>query len=370
MSRSMTIGKVIQLFEEWVPKKLASDWDNVGLQIGSLTTPVKNILVTLDVTELTIDEAIENEVNLIISHHPLLFKSLKSIDYNDPQGKLIQQIIKNDLSVYSAHTNLDIAPGGVNDLLAEKLSLQNIEILVPQREESFYKLLINVPESHLENVNQALTDVGVGRLGDYRDCSFRVKGTGTFTPTSEADPYIGEKNKQEFVDEVRIDYLLPKTLITKAIDALLEAHPYEEPAYDLIELKNQGEIFGLGRIGVLPKELTLKELALQLKEFFKLEGLRVTGSLDKKVSKVAVLGGSGEKYYHYAQRQNADVYITGDVTFHQAQDAEQAGLSIIDPGHHIEAIMIEAVANYLRENVPNKTEVIQTEFSTEPFKFL
>src|SRR5690625_855415 len=151
MSRSMTIGKVIQLFEEWVPKKLASDWDNVGVQIGSLTTTVENILVTLDVTELTIDEAIDNEVNLIISHHPFLLKSLKSIDYNDPQGKLIQQIIKNDLSVYSAHTNSDIPPGGVNDLLAETLSLHNIEILVPHREESFYKLLINVPESHLEN---------------------------------------------------------------------------------------------------------------------------------------------------------------------------------------------------------------------------
>lgn len=277
MSKSQTIGEVITLFEEWVPKKLASDWDNVGLQIGSLSTPVKNILVTLDVTEAVINEALENEANLIISHHPLLFKPLKQINFNEPKGKIIQQLIKNDLTVYSAHTNLDVVTGGVNDLLADKLGLKQTRVLVP--------------------------------------------------------------DDNEFIAELTKD-------------------------------KDEKQLYGLGRMGILPTKLTLKELALQIKEHFNLDGLRVTGSLDQIVEKVAVLGGSGESYYQYAKRLGADVYITGDVSFHHAQDAEAAGLSIIDPGHHIESIMITAVSDFLNQQLETESKVFQSTISTEPFQFL
>ena len=370
MTKEISVGKVVQLLESWVPKKLAADWDNVGLQIGSLSHPVKQILVTLDVTEEVVDEAIEIGANLIISHHPLLFKSLKQINYQDPLGKLIQKIIKHDLTVYAAHTNLDVVIGGVNDLLASKLKLENTKILVPEIEEPFYKLFVYVPETHLDVVDQAITKIGVGQLGDYKDCSFRLKGTGTFTPLDNANPYIGSENKRSFVDEIKLEYLLPSHLRNQAIDAIKKAHPYEEPVFDIIKLENDGIIYGLGRIGTLKTEKTLRQLSAELKEIFQLEGLRVTGSLDRIVKKVAVLGGSGEKYYHHAKRLGADVYITGDVSFHFAQDALAQGLSIIDPGHHIEVIMVEAVSEYLREQLDSAIKVNESKISTEPFQFI
>lgn len=370
MTKQITIGKVIEQFEAWVPRKLASEWDNVGLQVGSLSQPVTNILVTLDVTEEVIEEALKSGANLIISHHPLIFRPLKQINYHDPKGKIIQKLIKHDLTVYSAHTNLDVTFGGVNDLLAEKLGLQKTKILVPEMEEPFYKLYVYVPETDVDQVDQALTEVGIGQLGDYKQCSFRAKGTGTFTPMENANPYLGEQNKREYVDEVKLEYLMHQSLRAKAIQAIIKSHPYEEPAYDLIELKNDGIQYGLGRVGTLEEAISLKQLAINLKEIFQLEGLRVSGALENQVKKVAILGGSGEKYYPYAKRMGADVFITGDVSFHFAQDAEATGLSIIDPGHHIEQIMVEAVATYLRRKVDASIQVVETKISTEPFQFL
>ncbi|WP_440895865.1 Nif3-like dinuclear metal center hexameric protein [Amphibacillus sp. Q70] len=373
MTKSITVGKVIDILEEWVPKKLASDWDNVGLQIGNLSMPVNKVMTTLDVTEEVVEEAIETKANLIISHHPLLFKPLKQINLNQPIGKIINLLIKHDISVYSAHTNLDIVTGGVNDLLAAKLALQDTKPLVPEGEEKLYKLHVYVPESHQEEVDQALTQIGVGQMGEYKDCSFSVKGIGSFTPSDQADPFLGEQGIKETVEEVKLEYMLPDCLVSKAVQQLIKAHPYEEPAFDLIELSNKGEVYGLGRIGTLPAEMTLKELTFQIKDVFQLSGLRVTGPLNQKVRKVAVLGGSGEKYYQHAKRLGADVYLTGDVSFHYAQDAQAVGLSIIDPGHHIEAVMIEAVHNYLDKCLTEEygqIEVIKTSLSTEPFQFL
>src|SRR5699024_4500534 len=182
MVKSITVGKVIDLFEEWVPKHLASDWDNVGLQIGNLGSPVNKIMVTLDVTEEVVKEAIDLDVNLIISHHPLLFKPLKQINLSQPIGRIIQLLIKHDITVYSAHTNLDIVQGGVNDLIADALNLQKTKILIPEQQEKLFKLHAYVPVNHLEEVDQALTRIGVGQMGEYQECSFRSKGIGTFTP--------------------------------------------------------------------------------------------------------------------------------------------------------------------------------------------
>lgn len=373
MTKSITVGKVIELFEEWVPKKLASDWDNVGLQIGNFKTPVHKILITLDVTEAVVKEAIEANVNLIISHHPLLFRPLKQINLNQPKGKIINLLIKHDISVYSAHTNLDIVQGGVNDLIADKLNLEKTRVLIPESEEKMYKLHVYVPESHQEIVDQSLTKIGVGQMGNYKECSFRIKGLGTFTPNQSAHPFLGRQGVREEVKEVKLEYMLPDKLRSKAIQELVKSHPYEEPAFDLIELANEGKIYGLGRIGILPEEMTLKELTLHVKEAFQLTGLRVVGSLNQKVKKVAVIGGSGEKYYQQAKNLGADVYITGDVSFHFAQDAEAIGLSIIDPGHHIEAIMITAIHEYLHQRFKDEgkqIEVIESKISTEPFQFL
>lgn len=373
MTKPITVGKVVEIFEEWAPKHLASDWDNVGLQVGNLSMVVNKVLVTLDVTKAVVEEAIEKEANFIISHHPLLFKSLKRINLSEPIGKVIELLIKHDITVYSAHTNLDVARGGVNDLLAEAINLKNTKVLIPEKEEKLFKLHAYVPESSLEVVDQALIKIGVGQMGEYKEGSFRSKGIGTFTPMEEASPHIGNQGVKEFVEEVKIQYLVPESLLKKAVRQLIKVHPYEVPAYDIIELTNQGEVYGLGRIGTLEERTTLKELALQIKEEFGLSGLRVTGPMDQKIKKVAILGGSGEKYYLKAKSSGADTYITGDVTFHQAQDASAIGLSIIDPGHHIEAIMIDGVYRYLTKYFDDQDaeiEIIKTALNTEPFLFL
>ncbi|WP_017472595.1 Nif3-like dinuclear metal center hexameric protein [Amphibacillus jilinensis] len=373
MTKVFTVGKIITLLEKWVPKKYAYEWDNVGLQVGDLTTQVTKILVTLDITEDVVDEAIAQGANLIIAHHPLLFKPIKQINVNSVQGRILRKLILHEITAYAAHTNLDIVEGGVNDLLAERLNLQSARVMIPEFNEKLYKFHVYVPETHLDLVDHALTRMGVGQIGDYKDCSFRVKGTGAFTPLKQADPYIGEQGNKSYVEEIKLEYMLKEAQLQEAIRILLATHPYEEPAYDLIELENEGKVEGLGRIGELIKATTLADFANEVKEIFSLSGLRVTGSLDKKIKRVAVLGGSGEKYFKQAKRLGADVYVTGDLTFHQAQDAEALGLAIIDPGHHIESVMIGAVCHYLKQKLNQEAtelEVIPTQLSSDPFKFI
>ncbi|SDB98744.1 dinuclear metal center protein, YbgI/SA1388 family [Pelagirhabdus alkalitolerans] len=373
MTKHVSAGKVINLFEQWVPKYLAYDWDNVGLQVGQLSQPVQKVMTTLDVTESVVDEAIEKEIDLIIAHHPLLFKSLKQIDLSTPKGRIVQKLLTHDITVYAAHTNLDIVPGGVNDMLSDQLNLQHTSVLIPERKESLYKLCIYVPVNALETVDQALVEEGIGQLGNYKDCSYRINGTGTFTPMDESNPYIGEKEERSFVDEVKIEYAVEQNQIKTALQILHTNHPYEEPAYDLIKLENEAMTYGLGRIGELSEPTSLKDFCSYVKTQFGLNGLRVTGDLDQKVSKVAILGGSGEGFFTQAKRLGADVYITGDMTFHPAQDAEAIGLSIIDVGHYVEKTMISGVKDYLTKKVEENNlniNVIKSEVNTDPFRFI
>lgn len=373
MSKSCTVGKIINILEQWAPKKLAYDWDNVGLQIGDLSAEVNCILTTLDVNEAVVDEAIEVGAQLIIAHHPLLFKPLKQINFAEPIGRVIRKLICSNIAVYAAHTNLDIASGGVNDWLATCLKLEEVKVMLPEYEEKLYKLHVYVPNSHVDEVDLALTHFGVGQLGDYSECSFRIQGTGTFKPEQGSDPFIGQKGEKEYVEETKLEYILPEPLIKPVITKLINVHPYEEPAYDLIELANQGRVQGLGRIGKLKHPIRLGQFAEQIKNTFQLQGLRITGDPEQMVAKVAVLGGSGEKYFRQAKRLGADVYVTGDLTFHQAQDAEALGLALIDPGHYIEKVMITGLQNDLKVKLADQTldiEIVTTEVNTDPFIYM
>ncbi|SEN55734.1 dinuclear metal center protein, YbgI/SA1388 family [Amphibacillus marinus] len=373
MTKQPTVGTIIELIEQWAPKKLAYDWDNVGLQVGKLSQPVHKLLISLDVTEQVVDEAIAQQVDCIIVHHPLLFKPLKQINLADPTGKIIAKLIKHDITVYAAHTNLDIAHGGVNDMLADRLKLQDSSIMIPEREEKQYKLHVYVPVSHLQAVDQALTQIGVGQYGNYAGCSYTTEGIGAFTPNQQAIPYLGQAGVKENVKEMKIEYMLPQSLARQAITVLKAAHPYEEPAYDLIELQNHQEVKGLGRVGYLATSMELAEFSKYVKEVFQLSAVNVTGQLDKKINKVAVLGGSGEKYIGQAKRLGADVYVTGDITFHSAQDAEALGLALIDAGHHIEQIMVEGVQHYLAQSFKDQQitiDIITSKVNTNPFQTL
>ncbi|WP_318508383.1 Nif3-like dinuclear metal center hexameric protein [Bacillus sp. T3] len=364
--------QIIELFEQFSPKGYAMEGDKVGLQIGRLNKPIQNVMVTLDVLENVVDEAIDKNVDLIIAHHPPIFRPLQKLVTDTPQGRMFEKLIKHDIAVYAAHTNLDVAPGGVNDLLAEALGLQNIELLAPTYEEKLKKLVVYVPKKQSEQVKNALGSAGAGAIGNYSYCSFTSEGTGNFLPGENTNPFIGHSGELESVQEGRIETIFPASLEKRVLSAMLKAHPYEEVAYDIFPLANKGPELGLGRVGSI-EEMTLKDFANHVKQVFGLSGVRVVGDLQSKVKKVAVLGGDGNKYWSQAKFKGADVYVTGDLYYHVAHDAMLAGLNIIDPGHHVEMVMKQGVTNILTKKCTEKgysVHIFPSELSTDPFQFL
>ncbi|MFD2209192.1 Nif3-like dinuclear metal center hexameric protein [Virgibacillus halophilus] len=371
MVGQMTNKMIFEAMEAWAPKHLAYDWDNVGLQIGSNNRSVKKVMITLDVLEAVADEAIANEVDLIIAHHPLLFKPVSSLDTDQPKGRTIQKLLSNQISVYAAHTNLDIAKGGVNDMLSAALNLQNTEILSSTGFDRLYKIVVYVPQSHQKQVREAWAETKAGHIGAYSHCTFSTKGEGTFKPLEGTNPYVGTQNELAFVNEVRMETIVPEKYLSKTIKKMKKAHPYEEVAYDIYPLENKGDDNGIGRIGQLNELMSLRQFCEHVKTALKVPTVRVTGDLEKKIKTIAVLGGSGEKYFMQAKQKGADAFVTGDMTFHAAQDAQQAGLAVIDPGHHVEKIMKTATQEYLQNKFANnEVEIITSKVDTEPFQFI
>lgn len=364
--------EIISLFEQFSPKKYAMEGDKIGLQVGDLSRPVKRVMIALDVLDEVVEEAISQSVNLIIAHHPPIFRSLSKITMDNPSGKLMYKLIKHDIAVYAAHTNLDVAKGGVNDLLSAALGLQDAEVLVPTYEDKLKKLVVYVPKDHVEQVKKAIGDAGAGAIGNYSHCVFSTKGIGEFQPLEESDPYIGNVNKLEHVEEVKIESIYLASNEKKIVKAMFKTHPYEEVAYDIYDLQIKGEQFGLGRIGKV-EETTLLEFANHVKKALDVDGVRVVGNLGAKVKKVAVLGGDGNKYYSHALMKGADVYITGDMYYHVAHDAQAVGLNIIDPGHNVEKVMKNGVAKILTKMCSDKgyeVDIFPSSIHTDPFTFI
>ena len=365
---------LIKAFEAWAPKTIAEKWDKVGLQVGTLNKRIKKMMVTLDVLENVVDEAISKDVNLIFAHHPVIFHPLEKLLTDNGQSKIIAKCIKHDIAVYSAHTNLDIVGGGMNDWLAEALELEQTEVFIPMETEKLFKIAVYVPKTHANAVREALGDAGAGYIGNYSHCTFNIEGKGTFKPDSGAQPYIGEVGKLEVVDEIKIETIVAEAKLGVVIASMLKAHPYEEVAYDIYPLKNEGNAFGLGRIGTLSKKMTLESLAIHVKKLFGLDGVRLVGDLSQKVQRVAVVGGDGNDFIQDAVSHGADVFITGDIKYHMGHEALLNGLCIIDAGHHIEKIMKKGVGDFFRKYLTNNgfegTEVIESEEDTNPFKFI
>ncbi len=364
--------EIIQLFEQFSPKGLAMEGDKIGLQIGRLNQKVERIMIALDVLDNVIDEAIEKNVQLIIAHHPIIYRPLKNLLTDTTQGKMIQKLLKHDIAVYAAHTNLDVARDGVNDLLAEALGLENAEVLVPTFDTKLKKLVVFVPASHEEEIRQVLGNAGAGFIGNYSHCSFSANGTGRFLPGDNTNPFVGKAGKLEEVEEVRLETIVPEPLLKKTIMAMIKAHPYEEVAYDVYPLENKGETLGLGRIGYV-NEMTLGEFAEKVKIALEVPHLRVVGDLTSKVKKVAVLGGDGNKYFMNAKFKGADVYVTGDIYYHTAHDAMMQGLNMIDPGHNVEKVMKKGLTKVLEKMCLESgfdVEIFPSEGNTDPFQFL
>ncbi|MGI6550046.1 MAG: Nif3-like dinuclear metal center hexameric protein [Syntrophomonadales bacterium] len=341
---------VFNKLEELAPLALAESWDNSGLQIGSRENVVEGVLVTLDVDEQAVDMALEVGANLIVSHHPLLFQGVKVIDYEDVKGRLIKRLIAHDLNVYSAHTNLDLAPQGLSEFLAHKLGLGDIEPLGTVKSQHLTKLVVFVPESHLESVRQAINDSGAGFLGNYRDCSFRTPGVGTFRPLEGSQPYLGSVGIMEEVAEFRLEVIVAGQVLDRVIRAMIEAHPYEEVAYDLIPLNNSGQSYSYGRQGELPCEMAVEDLAEKIKTALGIDHVAVSGGNIGKVKRVGLVPGSGASMIRMAGQAGCQALITSDVKYHEAREAMERGLAIIDPGHDgLELAVVDLLSAHLKE---------------------
>jgi dinuclear metal center YbgI/SA1388 family protein len=364
---------IIQWIERLAPKEYAVPEDKIGLQLGTLSKEVKKLLITLDITDAVIEEAISAGVDLIIAHHALIFRPLTHLRTDTVHGRYVEKLIKHDIAVYVTHTNLDVAVGGINDWLADAIGLTDTIPIEEVYIEKLYKLMVYVPQTHHAAVLEALFEAGAGEMGSYSHCSFSHTGVGTFRPMQGAMPYIGEIGQRVTVDEQRIEVIVALHLQKKVLQAMQKAHPYEVVAYDLYPIERAGHVYGLGRIGKLPQVISLEELALSTKQAYDVPMVRVVGNLHKPIRQVAVLGGSGGRYARRAELLGADAYITGDIDYHVAQDALATGFAIIDVGHHVEKIMKAGVATYLSAEISRhklNTVVIASQVHTEPFQFI
>jgi len=365
-------GEIIAVVEGLAPTGLAAEWDNVGLMLGSPETEVRRVLVSLDVTLPVVEEAVARGANLIISHHPLFFRPIKTLRFDETRGKLVHTLIKENIMVYSAHTNLDSADLGVSYHLAVKLELEDIKVLVPTYREKYYKLVTFVPEDHERIVREALTRAGAGWIGNYSDCTFRIAGTGTFLPMAGTRPYIGQEGELMEAKEYRLETIIPTTRLPEVLQALIKAHPYEEVAYDIYPLANEGPAQGIGRQGVLPHAVNLKDFALQVKENLGVASVKLVGDDQRKVKRVAVCGGAGSDIMAAARSVGAEVLVTGDLKYHEAQAALAMDLAVIDAGHFAtERLIVPVLVTYLQEQLQDcEVMVLASQKEQEPWYVL
>jgi dinuclear metal center YbgI/SA1388 family protein len=348
-------AEIIAVVEALAPPELAAEWDNVGLMLGNPETEVRRVLVCLDIDLTVVEEAIARGANLIVSHHPLFFRPLKKIRFDESRGALIHKLIKEDIMVYSAHTNLDSADLGVSYHLAAKLELEDIKVLVATHREKYYKLVTFVPEDHEKIVREALTGAGAGWIGNYSDCTFRTAGTGTFLPMTGTSPYLGQEGELIQANEYRLETIIATNRLPEVLQALKKAHPYEEVAYDVYPLANEGPAQGIGRHGVLLSAVTLKEFAQQVKERLNTATVRLVGDEQRKVKKVAVCGGAGSEVMAAARAAGAEVLVTGDLKYHEAQTALAMDLAVIDAGHFAtERLIVPVLVEYLQEQLQQR----------------
>lgn len=365
----MKLNNLVKKIENKYPLNLAYNWDNVGLIVGDFDNDIKRILVTLEANESIIEEAIENNIDLIVTHHPFIFKKINKINTKDLKGRLIHKLIKNDIALYSMHTNFDIAIDGLNDYFMEIMGFKNTKILDVTHSDTLYKIAVYVPVSHEIIVREALGEAGAGYIGNYSHCTFNTQGIGTFKPENDANPFIGTVGEIESVKEVKIETIVPSKLLQKTIENMIKSHPYEEVAYDVYKLENNGDSVGLGRYVSLNDKISLQDLCEEIKLKLNMDYIRVVGELDTKIKKIAVVTGAGSDMVSLAKSKNCDVIITGDVKYHEAQDALDMGMCIIDCGHFdTEDIFKDVMKRFLDKL--EEVEVIKSEVNLNPFKII
>lgn len=325
------ISDIIACIEQMAPLAYQESWDNSGVQVGDVNQEVKAVLLCVDITEATLDEAIERGANLIISHHPLIFKDIKKLTGRNYIERVIIKAIQHDIVLYSAHTNMDKCLGGVNFRIAQKLGLKNIRVLAPEAN-YLYKIVTYVPQSHIEKVRQAMWSAGAGTIGAYDSCSYTSEGNGTFRAQEGCNPFIGKINELHTEPELRLEMVVPKDKSGRVVAAIHSAHPYEEPAIDILPLANDYSQLGLGCVGELENPITETEMLHYIKDKLNIQYIRHTQTSNKLISRVALCGGSGAEFIPNAIREKAGIYITADVKYHDFFNTENQ-IVIADIGH-------------------------------------
>lgn len=332
---SVKSSQIFEAIEKVAPKYLAEQWDNPGLQVGSYRQDVSRVLLALDVTKDVVEEALDKHVDLIVSHHPFIFNGVKSICADDEKGGQIFTLVKNNISLYAAHTNLDSAELGLNDYIADQLGIQDKKPLDPSPRDQLYKLVIYTPQSHSDRILKVLGESGAGYVGKYSHCTFRTVGKGTFKPLQGSRPFLGKVDEIATVPEDRIETIIDGQMIKTIVRRVKNVHPYEEMAYDLFPMDDSlnRESNGLGKIGELAEAVTPEAFIDRVKNALKLKTVRTAGNPPQKINRVALCTGSGSEFIGLAKIKRADVYVTGDIRYHEAQKALENNLWVIDAGH-------------------------------------
>lgn len=366
----MKISEIINILEDWAPAALQESYDNAGLLTGDPQAECAGAILCLDITQKVLEEALEKQCNLIIAHHPLVFKPLKSLATDDYVSRTLIFAIRNNLALYALHTNLDNVLDGVNKAFAKKINLSKDgnRILLPKRH-LIAKLTTYVPKEHFTSVQQALFKAGAGHIGLYENCSFYTDGTGTFRPMEGTNPFIGSTNgPTETVTETKLEMVFPVWLQSKVLKALNAAHPYETVAYEILQTQNVHQETGSGLIGTLQEEISETSFLAGLKDNFQLSVIKTSPLLNKKIKTVALCGGAGSFLIAEAIKQGADVLVTSDLKYHDYFEAD-GKILLIDIGHYeSEVATIELMADYISSKFPNFA-VLKTKVITNPVQY-
>ncbi|EMR02939.1 Nif3-like dinuclear metal center hexameric protein [Cesiribacter andamanensis] len=365
---STTIHHIIEELEAWAHPLLQEGYDNAGLITGNRQDACSGVLISLDCTEAVVEEALEKGANLIVAHHPPIFKGLKRLTGRTYVERTIIKAIRHNIAIYAIHTNLDNVITGVNRKIAERLGLKNLRILDPKRD-ILQSLVFFVPKESTQQVLDALYAAGAGQVGNYDHCSFRSAGTGTFRPNQGANPTIGQQGEDEEVSENRVEVIFPLYLAEAVLAAMRRAHPYEEVAYFMHRLENTHQEFGSGMIGELPEPLPVLEFLQKLKQSMQAECVRFTDLPDKPVQRIALCGGAGIFLLHKAMSAGADVFVTADVKYHEFFDAEER-IILADIGHYeSEQFTKDLIYERLSEKIANIALYLST-IRTNPIRYL
>lgn len=362
------IKDVTNYLESIAPLSFQESYDNAGLLTGNSQDEVNGILVTLDCTEAVVNEAIQQGCNLIVAHHPIIFKGLKKITGSNYVSRTVIKAIKNDVAIYAIHTNLDNVHHGVNQKICEKIGLKNPKILSPKTD-SLSKLVTFIPKEDTENVLAALHGTGAGQVGNYKNCSFQSDGTGSFKPDALAQPHIGQAGRQEYVNETRVELIFPSFLSQRIIEALRKNHPYEEVAFYVNTLSNENQEVGSGMIGEVDNHVEPLEFLKGLKISMDLKLIRYTSLLNKPVKRVAVCGGSGSFLLPEAIRAGADLFITSDFKYHEFFDAD-GRITVADIGHYESEVFTKELLQDVLMKKFSTFAIIFSRTVTNPISYL